>query len=409
MGDDPDDPLQHDFAALSALERRYAGSEQERQMLDRVRERLLTPAGGASDDSAPPEAGGADAMPVRVEGFVAHTRPLVVLGLHGAFVLVAGLVGYVWPQIGALACLLATVSLVGEGTGQAGLLRLWLGRRPSYNLVVPPEAFVEAGPERTAAGTVVLVTPLDVPEHRLRWARRPRRPLLGVLLSALVLTALLILRSLSEPWGTPLLAMYTGSLAVMGVTALLVFLTRREASGTPADPGALAAQLELVRRLRAQPLEGVDVWVVFTGSGRAFQDGARAFLGLRGERLPRPALVLSLLEVGRPPLRAASTEGPLWPQHHRPTGPALVERLRWAGVRVPEVDLPEPTDARAATNLGYRAVSLVGGEGAPTPDAARRAADVAELVVRWFADDLRRIGPVADDLPVAVRRRARAR
>ena len=149
--------------------------------------------------------------------------------------------------------------------------------------------------------------------------------------------------------------------------------------------------LELLRRLEADPPDQLAVWTVFTGCGRAHQDGIRAFLSLRGHRLAKPVLVLSLNDVAHAPLQAAVTEGPLWPQHQLPTGPALVERLRWAGVRIPEVDDPEPSDARAAMILGYRALSLRGGAGEASVASARRAAQITETIIRWYAEDLARV------------------
>jgi hypothetical protein len=41
--------------------------------------------------------------------------------------------------------------------------------------------------------------------------------------------------------------------------------------------------------------------------------------------------------------------------------------------------------------LGYRALALAGGGGESTPDGVRRAADVAETMLRWYRDDLARL------------------
>ncbi len=169
------------------------------------------------------------------------------------------------------------------------------------------------------------------------------------------------------------------------------------------------------RRLQADPPSRLAVWVVFTGCARAHQDGIRAFLSLRGSRMPQPVLVVGLADPARPPLMAVVSEGPLWAQPHRPTGPAIVERLRWAGVRVPAVDRAEPTDARAAMILGYRALAFCGGaSGDATPAAAARCARVVENVARWFGEDLVRVADDRADLgdlvqPGAVSGRAPAR
>ncbi len=363
--------LAADLEALCAVERRFAGSEAERRMLDAVRARL--PAGTVA----------------RAEGFVGHTAPRLVLGFHGVAALLSALVGLYDPRLGALGSLLTAASLVGEGTGRLGLLRFWLPRVPSYNLVVPP-------PAGEVLGTLVLCAPLDVPRSRPWRGTWPRRPNLGVLVSAGAVTALLLLRALSEPFGTPLLTVYVGAVAVLLATAVLGLLSRRPTRAARNDAGGPAVVLEVLRRIQAAPPPGLAVWTVFTGCGRAFQDGMKTFLLLRGQRLPRPVLVLSVVEADRPTLHAVTSEGPLWPQHHRPTGPALAERLRWAGARLPEADRPEPTDARAAMILGYRALALVGGEGEPSVAGAARSADVVEAVLRWYAADL---AQVAADAP----------
>lgn len=352
--------------AFQSLEGRFAGSAQERAALDAVRARLPDP------DAA------------RIEGFAGHTAPWVVLGMHGVAAFVSGLLGFWMPKLGAAGCLLTSASLIGEGTGSLGLLRMWIPKHPSYNLVVPRR--VEG-----ARGTVVLTTPLDAPRVHVRRPRWLRRPLRGVLSSTLVLAALLLLRSLSEPWGAPLMSLYVAGLAGSAITAATVFLTWRSPRTEPADVGGMAALLQAHERLSAEAPDELEVWTVFTGCGRAHQDGVRAFLSLRGERLPQPLLVISLQDAGRAPLRAAITEGPLWQQHHRATGPALVERLQWAGVRVPTIDRPEASDATAASLLGYRALSLVGGGGPPDAEAATRAATLLELIVRWFGEDLARV------------------
>lgn len=355
-----------DLEELGSIEQRFAGTAAERRALEAVRDRL------------------ADVAPARVEGLVGHPLPLLVLGLHGGLLFLAGLLGVFFPKTGVLLCLAVGVSLVGEGTGRFGALRAWLPGVPSYNLVVPPRE------EGAPLGTVVIATPLDVPRWRPPRLRWPRRPLAGVLGSAALLCVLLLML-LIEPWNHVLSGLYAAALVVTAVAATGVVLSRREPRRVEADASGLAVTLELVRRLRVRPLAGVATWTVFTGCGRAHQDGITSFLQLRGQRLKRPVLVVAVVEPGRPTLSAVLTEGPLFPQHHRPTGPALIERMRWAGVRIPEVDRPEPTDARAAMILGFRGLALAGGEGTSTPESCRRAADVIEAALRWYREDLARV------------------
>jgi hypothetical protein len=208
--------------------------------------------------------------------------------------------------------------------------------------------------------------------------------------------ALLVLRALADPWGTATASLYAAALFTIAGSGLLMFLVRRRPGDGREDGSGIAAALTLMERLTIDPLPGVATWFVFTGCGRANQDGMRAFLEVKGRAAPRPLLVLALVEPGAGAVRAAVSEGRLFAQGHRPTGPALIERMRWAGVTVPEVDRAEPTDARQAMLLGHRAVALVGGDEPTSAQTTEQAVDIAETMTRWYAEDLHH---VADERP----------
>ncbi len=371
---EPDDHISADLAALQAIEGRYAGTPGERAALDLVRARLP------------------DSIAARIEGLVGHHLPWMELGLHGGGALAFGVLGAWYPALGAIGCALVSVSLMLEGTGRLGPLRMWLWRRASYNLVLPPAE------DTSPLGTLILSTPLDAPRVHVRRPRFWRRPLRGVLGSTVTLAVLLLLRALSEEYGTPLYALYWACLGVNALTSLMVLVTMRRAEPS-SGAGGIAALMEVARRLDASPVPGLAVWTVFTGCGHAHQDGMKTFLTLRGHRLPQPVLVVSVDQVDRAPLRAAVTEGPLLQQPQRPTGPALVERLRWAGVRIPAFDRPETSDSLVATVLGYRAVALIGGDEAADATSVRSAADVIETLARWYGEDLARVAVARAALP----------
>lgn len=350
---------------LGAVARRYAGTEGEREMLYLARSRL-------------PED-----VKTRIEGFVAYTEPGVILAAHAVALLSGGLLGLRWPFFAALLCTAATVSLVAEGIGRFSVLRRVLPKSASYNLVWRRE--VEG-----ALGSLVVSAPLDMPRfppHRPRWLRRPMQLLLA---AAGVLTFLIWLRALAEPWGRPTLGMYLASLGVLAGAVAVGAITQRWTPAVTDDASGPVALIELIRRWQVDPPPGLDLWVVFSGCGHAYQNGMHAFLAMRGARLRQPALVVALSEPGRAPLRAVVSEGPLLAQEHRPTGPALVERLRWAGVDLPSMDSAANTDARAATLWGYRAVALRGGSAPSTVEDVERAVEITESVAWLFADDLRR-------------------
>ena len=101
--------------------------------------------------------------------------------------------------------------------------------------------------------------------------------------------------------------------------------------------------------------------------------------------------VLTLADPGKRPLGATVAEGRLWSEPHRATGPAMVERLRWSGVDLPPVVAHTPTDARAATQRGYRALALLGGRESTTPEDTHWAVEVAEAICRLYAEDVQRM------------------
>ncbi|MEZ4319835.1 MAG: hypothetical protein R3F61_20150 [Myxococcota bacterium] len=361
------------MSELAAVEHRHAGSEGERHMLHAVKGRLPETIRG------------------RIEGFVAWSSPVVVIGLHALGLLAAGVLGLRYPLIGAGLCGAFTLSLWAENTGSFSIFRRVAPKSPSYNLVVPMHA-------EKPLGTVVISAPLDAPTwrpDRPKWFRRPLKAVFG---SAVVVTSLLALSALAQPWGRPTQGMYLTSLVVLAVTVGLGVLMRRRAQAVGEDASGPAVLLELVRRFEAVPTGNTELWAVFTGCGHAYQNGMAAFLAMHGPTLAEPVFVLALDDPGRPPLGGVVSEGILYGQRHRSTGPALVERLRWAGVEIPAIDKAGTTDARAAMLFGYRALALSGDEDAePDADTATRACDVAERIVRWFDEDLAR---VADDAPL---------
>jgi len=368
------DRVQEDLEALRQVGHRYAGSEGEREMLHRVRERM--PEGSQG----------------RIEGFVAFVAPAVVLGLHASALLASGLLGLYQPIVAGVLCALFTLSLLTEGTGRTSVLRRFLPKQASYNLVWKRDA-----PE--PIGTIVISAPLDTPRWRPAQPGWLQRPMKLVLYAAFVVTGLLALRALAEPWGRPTLGMYIGALLVLAGALLLGILVHRRSVGFREDASGPAALLELIRRFQDDPPAGLDVWIVFTGCGYAYQNGMGAFLGMRGNRLRGPVFVLALDEPGVAPLSAVVSEGPLYAQHHRPTGPAMVERLRWAGLDIRSTDTNRITDARAAMLWGYRALGLAGGgDGQPTGGDTLRAVQVAEALTRLYAEDLHRVPDLHPDL-----------
>lgn len=365
---DGSDDLTRDMEVLSNIPHRFPGSEGERAMLHAVRERLPEWCSG------------------RIEGFVAHTSPSLSIALHCTALLAFGVLGYWHPFLGAVLGGLVALSLFSESSGGGSVTRWFLPKSASYNLVCQ-------SPSQQALGTIIVCAPLDTARWRPRLPRWLviQRPLQGVVGAAVLVIFLLVLRSPGHPWGPRTLELYLAGLGVLAVALAVVAVAHRRVGTERSDASAPAVVLELMRRFEAEPMEDVDVWYAFTGCSRAYQGGMSALLRLHKGSLRDPVLVVSLDDPASGPLGAVVSEGSLWPQHHRPTGPALVERLRWAGVLVPPVDLPRNTDARAALLSGYRALGIAGLGHDHRPELAHQAADMAETAARWFAEDLARV------------------
>ncbi|MEM6925900.1 MAG: hypothetical protein AAF602_03140 [Myxococcota bacterium] len=248
------------------------------------------------------------------------------------------------------------------------------------------------------AGTLVITAPLDRPlwkPTRPSWLKRPLRP---VAVAGAVVSVLLAMRAFAEPWGRPTVGMYAIALLVLAATVLFGGIAHRRKSKAIGGGSGSAALLELLRRYRVDPPPDVDVWMVFTGCSYAYQNGMHAFLAMRGDRLEGPVFVLALADPGKHPLQAVVREGGLVSRHVRSTGPALVERLRWAGVDVPSVDFPGATDAGAAHQWGVRSLALRGGRGRTSAADTLRAVEVADALCRLYVDDLHRIPVVHPSL-----------
>ena len=103
--------------ALTSEQPREAGSEGEFAMIDTIKGRIVS--------SEKP----------RIEGFVGHVSPEMVVGIHALLLLIAGLIGLARPIVATGVCALVTASLVAEGIGTMSAVRWLMRKAPSYNLV----------------------------------------------------------------------------------------------------------------------------------------------------------------------------------------------------------------------------------------------------------------------------------
>lgn len=344
-----EDPLNEAWRAFAEVGERPAGSEGERRAAEVARVLL---------------------------GPIARTEGLVVFphrdALHAALASLAALaclLAPVAPLLAAVSSCLALVGLLAETSGIPLVANL-LPRAAAYNVVAQRRG-------EGARATVVFAAPLDSPRSRPADRRTARLGVVGAAL-ALLLTGTAVV-------GTAPSLTVRVVCALPALAAALSWLLVARGSGRSPDPGAPAAAVQCF----AGADDGtVDILLCLCAAGHARQEGLDALLGARLANLAQPVLVVCFDDVGRAPLRVAEAEGLLRAMPHRPTGPALVERLGARGSRVASVDLPFDTLGAAPRRLGARALVLVGGDGAPDVRNAAAAVRLAQDAVRMWVKDL---------------------
>ncbi|HTA37328.1 MAG TPA: M28 family peptidase, partial [Solirubrobacteraceae bacterium] len=174
-----------------------------------------------------------------------------------------------------------------------------------------------------------------------------------------------------------------GTLWSAVTTALLADVAR-----SPVVPGAndnlsaVATLFSVAERLAAQPIKGVRVLLLSTGSEESFMEGMRGFVARhRGELDPARTRIVALECVGSPHLLLIEGEGMLRMRDH---DASLREELQaaadaaetplWRGLRLGAGG----TDALPALRAGYRTACLAGCNELKVPANYHWPSDVAE-------------------------------
>jgi Peptidase family M28 len=146
---------------------------------------------------------------------------------------------------------------------------------------------------------------------------------------------------------------------------------------------AVAAMLEVAERLHAEPVTGLRVLFVSTGSEESFEEGMAAFLDRHEDELPRDRTDFLVLDtVGSPRLILLEGEGMLV---RRPYDAALKDAIE-AAARDAGVDLLREhwlsfgSDALIALRRGYRTALLASFDQHKLPTNYHQPSDTAENV-----------------------------
>jgi acetylornithine deacetylase/succinyl-diaminopimelate desuccinylase-like protein len=157
-------------------------------------------------------------------------------------------------------------------------------------------------------------------------------------------------------------AVRAGAVFALGAAAVMADIgARGVVCGANDNLAAVAVLLALAERLREQPLDGVRVLLVSTGSEESFSEGMQAF----GERHfaqldPRSTEVICLECLGGPTLIVLEGEGMLRMRDYPPQmRDALAAAAAAAGVQIKRgVRTVAASDALIALRAGYPVVTL---------------------------------------------------
>jgi hypothetical protein len=300
-------------------------------------------------------------VPARVEEERAVGSMAIPLGLLSAAGVLATLGGRRTAALG----LLTAAAIVDDVSGGPHVFRRLLPHRPTWNVTG------EAG-DPDAEETLVFVAHHDAANGGLifrpeltrlvadafpRWYARQRTSpqMMRLVAGGPALAALGALAGL-RPLRRAGLTLAAGS-----ALAFFDIGTRTVVPGANDNLTAVAVLLELARLLREQPVRGVRVLLVSTGSEESFMEGMRGFMRRHGPSLPpRDTFVLAVDTVGSPHLTAIRGEGMLRMNEYPRAALDLVDSVaEELGVWLfPNLRLRNATDGLIALKAGYPCACL---------------------------------------------------
>jgi Peptidase family M28 len=282
---------------------------------------------------------------------------------------------------------LATASVLDDISGGAQVARRWLPKRESRNVVAVAG---EAGAERT----LVLVAHHDaghggiVFDHSLadtiedRWPGfigqfKTYPPIMWPTIAGPLFTALGGLTGSRKLLGA-------GVVFGAGTAAAMADIARSPVSpGASDNLSAVGVLLGVAEALRDQPLEGVRVLLVSTGSEESFMEGMRRFMDRWALDLPKDRTTVVCLEtLGCPRLALIEGEGMAWMTDYPQTTRDLVADVaEEAGIElVRGLRTRAATDGLIALRAGYPSALLASVDQRNIPSHWHCPCDVSDNV-----------------------------
>ncbi len=170
-----------------------------------------------------------------------------------------------------------------------------------------------------------------------------------------------VLTALGAAWGSRRM-LRLGLAFALGASLAMADIARAEVvPGANDNLSAVAVLLALARSLEEEPVHGVRVWLLSTGSEESFMEGMQGFLRRHRDALdPDRTVVLCLECLGGPTLTLLEGEGMLRMRSYSEVDKAALARAaERAGVELMRrLSTVAATDALVAMRRGLRAVTL---------------------------------------------------
>jgi hypothetical protein len=199
---------------------------------------------------------------------------------------------------------------------------------------------------------------------------------------------------------------HTGALLALGAAASFADIGARPVvPGANDNLSAVAAMLAVARRLAAEPVDGVRVLFVSTGSEESFEEGMSAFVARHEHELDRDSTEILVLDtVGSPRLILLEGEGMIV---RRPYDAALKDTVAAAAedAGVPIIRehwLSFGSDALIGLRRGYRTALIASFDEHKLPSNYHQPTDTADRV------DYATVRAAAEVTEATVRRLARS-
>jgi hypothetical protein len=245
--------------------------------------------------------------------------------IHALAAIVASLAAVSEPLGGTIALAVILLLTVEDLAGPLRLTRRLTGRRASQNVLSREDG--------GRPGTLVLVAHYDVGRSGVVFGARPlrRRARIGRLLhrpigpfepfvwAMVVVLATAIVRLAGVETDAVSAVQFAATVVLIVAVPLFADISLSDpVPGANDNASGVATALRLADRYGGD-LEHFDLWVLFTGSGEALSQGARAFLRRHRRELDRATTVfLSIDKTGAGTVRYTRREGPLLARSHHP-------------------------------------------------------------------------------------------